>query len=101
MVSAWPCGPYFWLTRAMMPAKAGEEAEVPPTPVICTRLLPEGDWQSPSVAQVGMKLKLPPLAAKSETSGRSRTPSVGTPVPVCHEGLGYPPPQVTVAPVES
>ena len=34
--SACPWRPYFWLTSAMMPAKAGAEADVPPTPKICT-----------------------------------------------------------------
>src|SRR5580704_5341569 len=31
-----------------------------------------------------------PFAEKSETSGMSRTPSLGTPTRVCHEGFGQP-----------
>ncbi len=75
----------------MMPAKEGAATEVPPTPVICTVPPLETGWQSPSTAQIGVKLALEPLAAKSETSGRSRAPSAGTPAPVCQEGLGYGP----------
>src|SRR5205823_14924576 len=30
----------------------------------------------------------------SDTSGKSRLPSLGTPGPVCQDGLGYPPEQV-------
>src|SRR5579875_3215939 len=46
--SAWPWRPYFSLISAIMPAKAGDAAEVPPTPVICTVPPLEAGWQSPS-----------------------------------------------------
>src|SRR5271166_1506219 len=71
----------------MMPAIAGVEVEVPPTRVM-KEVAPA--TQSPASAQIGQALRLGPLAAKSETSGKSRTPSLGTPVPCCHIGFGYP-----------
>ncbi len=40
------------------------------------------------------------IDANRDKSGTSRLPSAGTPVPVCHEGLGYPPAQLElVSPV--
>jgi hypothetical protein len=72
-----------------MPAIAGVDADVPPTTVICPSPL-EFKTQSPATAQMGYPLRLVQLAAKSETSGMSRTPSLGTPDPVCQLGFAYP-----------
>ena len=51
MKFACPCGPYFWLINAMIPAIAGEEAEVPPTmPMLRS---PPETMQSYVEAQIG------------------------------------------------
>src|SRR5207249_3820354 len=79
----------------MMPANAGAAKDVPPATrnPNCSRVHPmpggfASDWQKKYA------LRLRPLPAKSDTSGTSRAPSLGTPFPVCHGGLGYPPLQV-------
>src|ERR1700684_1728544 len=73
----------------MMPAIDGADADVPPTSVTCSIPL-EPTTQSPSWAQMGYALMFVPAAANSETSGRSRTRSLGTPVPLCQLGFAYP-----------
>src|SRR5271154_3735021 len=75
----------------MIPAMAGVEVEVPPTRVTAG-VAPAA--QSPGSAQIGQALRFGPLAAKRETSGKSRTPSLGTPAPCCHTGFEYPAIQV-------
>src|SRR5882757_3478632 len=71
---------------ASIPAKAGAEAEVPPTPLM-VKLEP---WQSWS-AQTAHRAWFFPAPANSETSGRSRTVStlLGGKF-FCHEGFAYP-----------
>src|SRR6185503_12898342 len=83
----------------MIPAIAGEAAEVPP---IRFTVLPEvsvgsevavADERHGPQSVTHMKYALPrkPFPAKKETSGRSRFPSAGIPeTPVCHDGLLYP-----------
>ena len=77
-----------------MPAMAGADADVPPTSRTWGSPVVTGA-QSPGTAQMGYALRFLPLAAKRETSGKSRTPSDGTPVAFCQEGLGYPATQTT------
>src|SRR5580658_8283670 len=70
---ACPCASYFWLIRAMIPAIAGDDTDVPPTTVIVRS--PSDTMQSPAKIQIGVKLSFSPAAANNETSGTSRTPS--------------------------
>jgi len=51
MKFACPCGPYFWLINAIIPAIAGDEAEVPPTLVIVRS--PSETTQYPGPVQIG------------------------------------------------
>ena len=96
MKLACPWRPYFWLISAMTPAMAGDEAEVPPTRKTCGSVEVVAE-QSPGLAQMGHALKLTPLAANRDTSGRSRAWSLGTPGAFCQEGLVYPDRQVAVS----
>src|SRR5947209_15522345 len=50
-----------------------------------------------SSVQTSQAAKSAPAPAISETSGRSRTPSAGTPAPRCHAGFAYPLVQVPTA----
>src|SRR6267143_1284358 len=78
---------------AMIPAKAGVDADVPPTPTNIWEVpFPEhevlGSWKA-SCWQTTYKLSLfEPILANSETSGISRAPSAGV-IPFCHEGLAF------------
>src|SRR5450432_3729548 len=81
----------------MMPAIADEETEVPPTAFISTSSPLLGLQGAVSESQMTYADNNVPPDAKRETSGTSRLLSVGTPMPVCHDGLAYPPEQVAGA----
>jgi hypothetical protein len=83
--------PVSWFTNAWMPAMMGEENDVPPAPA---QPLGAPEQEAPPLAvsdqQNTYQCPQTPLAANSETSGMSRTPSLGLPTIDCHEGLPYP-----------
>jgi hypothetical protein len=88
----------------MIPANAGAEAEVPPiTPNVINPENPPDITQGleASLWQYRNPLPLNPGLASSETSGKSRFPSLGIPaIPTCQLGLLYfalgPPPAATM-----
>src|SRR5215831_7299105 len=83
--------------RAMMPAIAGDAAEVPPISPTVGSFAGNGvPMHAPqSETQIRYALKKKPFPAKSETSGMSRFPSLGIPeTPVCQLGFAYPPEQL-------
>src|SRR5690242_20595660 len=70
---------------ATIPANAGAPAEVPPT-----MLNDVSDARNPSTQEPCEQVMYPssgPGSPANDTSGTSRLPSAGTPVPVCHVGL--------------
>ena len=78
---------------AMIPAIAGDAAEVPPISPTegSAAALVEVTHVPQSETQIRYALLRKPLPAKNETSGISRFPSLGIPViPVCQLGLLYP-----------
>src|SRR5580704_7982346 len=78
----------YWLTSAAMPVNVGLEHEVPPT--------------ATSDPPLSTRYAYLTGEAASETSGRSRAPSFGTPGPVCQKGLvkyALAPPPVASKPV--
>src|SRR6266581_3994568 len=85
-----PTGPpIFATTRAMMPEKAGDEAEVPPKAVSAELPLVK--------ARTGTRVD-----AATATSGTYRWLSAGTPGAVCQGGFAYrieaPPPEAHSGP---
>src|SRR5262252_6135285 len=94
----------YWLVNARIAAKVGAEADVPPTTV----KLPPLPVRNPEV-QVETMFPDPSSSvqnrypswsgeALTETSGTSRAPSFGTPVPVCHAGFAKNPLAKSLAP---
>src|SRR5713226_7434373 len=81
----------FWLTSAMIAAKAGEETEVPPIPESPKKGAFGSHVAPKSISQSATDAPRNPGLANNETSGRSRFPSAGTPSPLCQDGLAYPP----------
>src|SRR5579862_2068160 len=82
-----PVPPANWFNNTTTPANNGADAEVPPTiELACTAA-------SIPFAQLLVLHRMKPSwsgDAAIATSGTSRTPSFGTPVPVCQDGLGKP-----------
>src|SRR5882757_2238919 len=76
--------PSFCSTRARMPARDGATNEVPPKtlawPLEARKPLAQDPWLQTTYPSCC-------AAAFSETSGRSREESLGTPMPVCQAGL--------------
>jgi hypothetical protein len=93
------------LIKAWNPAKIGEANDVPPAPDHPLGAPVQGVPPFGSEKQNTKKWPHSPLDEKSETSGKSRTPSLGTPTRVCQEGLAQPAqlplttPEVLAAPV--
>src|SRR5271170_2036144 len=78
----------------MIPAIAGDATEVPPTACAEASVALLKVQGVLCESQMTYAVFNAPLDAKRERSGTSRLPSAGTPVPVCQDGLAYPPAQL-------